>query len=436
VKKGKRSAEARAEGRLLDFWQHKPEYGEPIGCVATTYTFDAALFEEHCLARFLGMESDPNEDARTYLLEREEKLAPTFAAVLVDHTHVPRERSLRWHLLPVRVDRGHQHAKVSLLVWRERIRLVIASANVTESGYRRNHEVAAALDFTPAGDTPLTLLADALGFLEEMRTLSPGADAVDGPHAALRRFFETVRTLIKTWTSPAWKAGHPRAVLAFVRPGRPNLFAQLRELKGDSPHHYAVVTSPFFDDGDNAVTTAQALEDLLVKAPGQPWVHFVVDAIVRPDRKVELALPSCLKNSKHQRITYRFHRVLPDENEVRPLHAKTIQIRREGGGALHCIGSSNFTRAGTGLHGFTNFEANLVYVIPDWNSDFARVCDLARPADEEVPAARAVFAATPDHSGDDLDGTPLPQCFGAATIHLEQTGNLTADLEIACSGPS
>lgn len=95
VKRGKRSADDRAQSRLLDLWQRKPEYGLPIGCVATTFTFDAAFFEEHCLSRFLGMDTDPAEDARTYLIEREDKLSQAFSAVLVDQLHVPQNRSLR-----------------------------------------------------------------------------------------------------------------------------------------------------------------------------------------------------------------------------------------------------------------------------------------------------------------------------------------------------
>ena len=50
----------------------------------------------------MRIESDPAEDARQYLLEREEKLSQTFACVLVDQANVPTQRSLRWHVLPAR----------------------------------------------------------------------------------------------------------------------------------------------------------------------------------------------------------------------------------------------------------------------------------------------------------------------------------------------
>ena len=38
-------------------------FGRPLGCVATAFTFDAA-FEEQCLARFLALQSSPNETRR------------------------------------------------------------------------------------------------------------------------------------------------------------------------------------------------------------------------------------------------------------------------------------------------------------------------------------------------------------------------------------
>jgi len=33
-------------GRLLDAWTPPPGAGEPVGCAATSFTFDAVFFEE------------------------------------------------------------------------------------------------------------------------------------------------------------------------------------------------------------------------------------------------------------------------------------------------------------------------------------------------------------------------------------------------------
>src|SRR4051812_39697023 len=62
--------------RALDLWIAPREAGEPLVCVATTFTFDATFFETECLGRFLQMDTHPSEsEAVGYLIEREEKLA-------------------------------------------------------------------------------------------------------------------------------------------------------------------------------------------------------------------------------------------------------------------------------------------------------------------------------------------------------------------------
>ena len=107
-------------GKLLDAWSPSEQAGDPIGCVSTSFTFDAAFFEEECLARFLGLETDASEAPTAYLIEREEKLAQVVcASALVDQHFARGTRSLRWDLLPARLPRGAGilHAKVSLLLW-------------------------------------------------------------------------------------------------------------------------------------------------------------------------------------------------------------------------------------------------------------------------------------------------------------------------------
>ena len=132
-----------ASGVMLELWRPPENAGEPVGCLASTYTFRPGLFDEQCLARFLEIESEPDREDLAFLLERESRLGSVYAAFLVDHTQAGVEHSLRWDVLPVRVRAGKQHAKLSLLAWSHHIRIIVASANLTEPGYRTNHEVAA-----------------------------------------------------------------------------------------------------------------------------------------------------------------------------------------------------------------------------------------------------------------------------------------------------
>ena len=73
-------------GAMLELWRPPQGAGEPVGCLATTFTFSPALFEEQCLARFLEIESEPNREDLAFLLEREKRLGSAYAAVLADYT--------------------------------------------------------------------------------------------------------------------------------------------------------------------------------------------------------------------------------------------------------------------------------------------------------------------------------------------------------------
>lgn len=73
MKKRRRKRDLEAgRGRILDAWVPPEDAGDAMGCLATTYTFEAAFFEAECLGRFLGLETDPDESGAAYLIEREE----------------------------------------------------------------------------------------------------------------------------------------------------------------------------------------------------------------------------------------------------------------------------------------------------------------------------------------------------------------------------
>src|SRR5665213_1295415 len=119
-----------SNGAMLELWRPPQGAGEPVGCLATTYTFAPSLFDEQCLARFLEIESEPNREDLAFLLERESRLGAVYAGILVDQTQAGVEHSYRWDVLPVRIRSGIQHAKISLLAWDACVRIVVASANL------------------------------------------------------------------------------------------------------------------------------------------------------------------------------------------------------------------------------------------------------------------------------------------------------------------
>ena len=205
---GRRSKSLDPEScRLLNLWSPDADFGAPIGCVATTFTFDAGHFEEQCLARFISMETDPGESARAYLIEREEKLSQVFACILVDQRHAQNQRSLRWHLLPIRLPGlAIQHAKLSLLLWERHLRIVIGSANLTAAGYRTNRELVAALDFAPEHGGPLALARGCIDYLR-------------GPEPILAGQRQHRRTARCTGDVPHGRPAPDRALVRFVSQG-------------------------------------------------------------------------------------------------------------------------------------------------------------------------------------------------------------------------
>jgi hypothetical protein len=439
---GRRSYSETARQRLLEAWTGQSEFGAPIGCVATTFTFDPAFFEEHCLARFLRIQSDPAEDVRGYLVEREERLSESFACVLVDQSHVPTLRSLRWHALPMRVGGGGIfHPKITLLLWEKRARVLIGSANLTTPGYRRNYEHMAVLDFGPEGDLPLAVLQDIVGFVRQIRDLAPGAEAKDGPQPALELFLRQVEQRAEKWPPGEWQRGEPRCTFVPIRPGGSDAFTQLGTLWSGPPANLAWVVSPFFSAGEEARRTVSNLERLLLQR-GDRKIVFVGPGRELADRSVELEIPESLREGSASGVDHAFAFV-PDMTETdrgsepRALHAKSLWIQRDSR-VLFLIGSSNFTTAGTGVGPVVNVEANLVYELPDATSAFARTCEAAYPPYTEVDldAQKVEFCHDlADQSGDAEPYVPLPEAFGSALLRQGDEG-MTLDLEIGGTPPA
>ena len=136
---------------MLELWRPPENAGEPIGCLATTYTFHPELFDEHCLGRFLEIESEPNrEELGVRKRAREYRLGERLTRASWSTTPRP-VWSTRFDGTYCRCGSraGKQHAKLSILAWSRCIRIIVASANLTEPGYRRNREVAATVDLSP-----------------------------------------------------------------------------------------------------------------------------------------------------------------------------------------------------------------------------------------------------------------------------------------------
>ncbi|GIW93075.1 MAG: hypothetical protein KatS3mg110_1116 [Pirellulaceae bacterium] len=435
-------------GKLLDAWTPPDHAGDPIGCVATSFTFSPVFFEEECLSRFLRLQTDATEDGAAYLIEREEKLAQVRCAVaLVDQHHCRGIRSLRWDLVPIRLHGSILHAKVSLLCWSRLVRVIVASANITEDGYRRNLEVFGVLDYRPGSTAPLGVLRELVSFLRELLDYAHTGDATDAP--ALRRCESLLAGVLEAAKDWGNEEGNPstdqvRVQAVFSGPKRRSVLATLSESwPVDSPPHRARIVSPFFDPPDALNRPAQEIWKVL-KMRGEATVCYHVTAEeIAGEKAILLHAPRSLAEAEptgRSGVATKFFRVVTEAH--RPLHAKGIWLEGKGW-ACYTIGSSNFTTRGLGLVEKANFEANLAYWIRVRDSKADREVYRALragfiPYQDIDPELETRWQPRTDIADDeaDADCITLPAAFDQAVFDVDECGCGFVILTFAATPPS
>ena len=433
-----------ASGVLLELWRPPANAGDPVGCLATTYTFRPGLFDEQCLARFLEIESEPDREDLAFLLERESRLGSVYAGVLVDHTKAGVEHSLRWDVLPVRVRAGKQHAKLSLLAWSHHIRIIVASANLTEPGYRTNHEVAAAVDLSPA-EADGDLLVQAIDFLRGLLALVPGAQDDTPVVQRASAYLSQVEHQAETWSRPRRKTVVRRQLACTLpvigsgmdaRSSLDEAVAMCRQ-RGGSPHE-AWVASPFFDVDDGSGRVAAALCKSMARSRTRE-IRFCLPAS-HDDSEIavpRLAAPKAIATTP---LEYRGHvtvstlPALDGDKNLRPWHAKMLALRGESYAGL-MIGSSNFTCAGMGTATYRNAEANLVTVVERaaYGREAGRLESVWSQMGPDVDPDAAEWLG-PQPESDEDDGAvapPVPAGFVSATYRAGDERTIVLRLDPA-----
>lgn len=415
--------------------------GEPVACLASTYTFHASLFEDELLPRFLGLRHDLTERESVFVLEREDRLATVTAAVFVDSAQVDGGQTTgRWLQVPVVVKGGCQHAKVTLLVWERLARVIVASANLTTPGYRRNREMAAVFDFFDDEDSsPRELLTDVVDFFgKELLAFSPMPGAT---RARLEETIDDVRRRVRGWRAlPRATDGLPSVSFLPVLPkrtGRPAREAlhHLLALWGSGRATNITVMTPFVGDGPEAVgVTIRAL--LGIPRSRGAHAHLVVGG--RPseedDSRSVVDLPAWYRaewTKAWDDEALHVYVVPPrrdDEPNVhRALHAKGILVQSDAH-ALLMMGSSNFSPHGLGV-GRYNIEANVCFVARD--PSHVGTLEEAFPVDWSSDlGSDVVWPDEPPLSPEDAPSAtrPLPPVFAWATFH-DRLGTLTIGLD-------
>lgn len=437
----RRKDEKPGYARLLDAWTPPPDAGESLGCVATSFTFSSVFFEEECLGRFVRLETNAAEDGAAFLVEREEKFSQLIcAAALVDQRHARGLRSLRWDLLAARLPAGILHAKISLLLWTNTARLIVASANLSEDGYRRNHEVFGVLDYSPGSSAPLDVLRDVIAFLENAAGyVDPNAAAPDAAIARWQVFLSRVRATTREWgASESPRGSSPRIHAILTGPDRGSVFDGVKAAWRESaPPEKVWVVSPFFDPPEAPNNTpAQEIWKHLRQRGDASVCYVVPGEEIEGTDKVRLLAPETLRWKPSNRpVTVGFEQL--EIEPTRPLHAKCLWF--EGAEwILYVCGSSNFTSAGLGIGATRNLEANLAYAV-----NVARDKEATRACNEawlkhEPPLGEFMLIPAPDNGEDSATtGEPLlPVAFGSATFAREQNGEAWIDFTFHGTPPT
>jgi hypothetical protein len=415
-----------------------------VACLATTYEFDAGFFEEELLPRFLGLRFDQAENQRTFIIEREEALATTQVAVLVDASKFdPRQTTHRWDQVPIQVPGGIQHAKLTLLVWERLARLIVGSCNLTRQGYRLNREVFAAIDFFDSSDSaPLRLLRDALKFVETLcgwSRYSPDATK------RIRDMTKQVRMRARRWSkapedfSPRER---PRATLVVGHPAHGagparSVIDQVIRLWQPRRVEELTVMTPLVgqqDEREDAVLSR--LRALPMARGAKGWLIIPEKPAPEGATRRIAGLPEQFGKCwgrlfKHNARVLLVPQCVSEDERPRELHAKAILIKGKSHDLL-MVGSSNFTPHGMGVGAF-NCEANLVF--EDWANEkrdgqtFYDRLGLPVAWWEAVGVEDVVWEAA-DQSPEDAPSAKrhLPSFFAWA-IYSQVTGEISVGLD-------
>jgi phosphatidylserine/phosphatidylglycerophosphate/cardiolipin synthase-like enzyme len=446
---------ANSVGTLSSYWCPPTDVldgtvGEPIACVASTFEFDAAFFEAELLPRFLGLKFDHTENEQTFLVEREEKLALTSTAVLVDiHKTDPGQTTLRWDQVPIAVpgSQSIQHSKIVLLAWEHMVRLIVGSANLTRPGYRRNREVFAALDFFDDEESlPRRPVEDAIRLLEQILKWSR---VPDGTRSRTIDTLSLVRQKLASWTAiPKDFRPREKPKVSFV--------ATLPSINGQSPlSALDQVTSLW---GSRSVSEIKVFTPFVGKPDGErdrvvqrlaaiPRSRDCVGWLIAPrhpaeesDPVIRVALPESFGNAWHECFDSRgggqvlaipqFVKGVDKINRI--LHSKVLSLE-DADHLLLMIGSSNFTPHGMGI-GVFNVEANLLFEDPS-DEAWPRI---------ELPISRDDWNAVEDVQWDEhfeptedtVDHAVMLPRFFVCASYSQVTGMLKLTLDRTCPEPS
>ena len=250
------------------------------------------------------------------------------------------------------------------------MRVIVASANLTEDGYRRNQEIFGVMDYSLESTAPLNLLHDIIGFLDSAATFyGGGSETVKSPSIVRwTEFLEGVREATNSWgNSVQTGKKEPRIYAVLTGSERPSVFEQVANVwPENSPPSEAFVTSPFFDPPGIPNQPAMHLWDVLRKRGEATVTYNVIAEEIGDQESLFIHAPQeiMLAEPEREAASSNLCRLSSEDEDAlqRPIHLKSIFF--QGNDWIgHLIGSSNFTSRGLGIGNNPNLEANILYLV-------------------------------------------------------------------------
>jgi hypothetical protein len=261
------------------------------------------------------------------------------------------------------------------LIHRKRlIRLVVASANLTHEGYRRQREVGIVLDFKEGGLLPIEVLRHALeGWSEVLGSLRT---------EPLRKAFDAAVRQAERWTLPVALLPDRKVEVVFGGGPRPLWQALVEAWPDGEPLLDWCVCSPFWPDASGGETPFE----VVVRGIAGRGARLenarlrIMTCADSPGTKARPIFPFRLARRLYEGgfpirkgyIAAARLEALPEEipegmaEDHRELHAKWVLLRGPRT-AVIIIGSANFTRKGFGVGArpdAANIEACVLVTLP------------------------------------------------------------------------
>lgn len=322
--------------KYTDFFELIDNGGNlPIAGLFMTYGFDAELFEHHILPSFLGILDDQRENELRFRNQIALKLKEIPVGVISDAKQFNGGRTFLYDHITVKSETFHP--KCYMLLFKEYLRVIISSGNITKSGLCYNAELVWYEDiYLDRANSISNELQYILTFMQKRYSLDniPALQIIR-EYLSKCVFNEEYPKIVSTCSNET----------VFTK-----VINELNKCKGNC--NTITIMSPFFENDKE-----KEMESTLLMS------FFDEVKIIYPNSKINICFPANEQGDKYivnaplnifSEITKKYKDislfVVPrewcredDDPISRTLHAKLIYAQFDNGHNLYLSGSVNFT---------------------------------------------------------------------------------------------